>query len=246
MVIKSSLLLLAVLIPLSAMAQFSPIGFMRRRTPPATITTELGGYALTTLDATRGTTHQDGQNLAYVGIGFSRNASSRSFTDFRWDGVTGDLALGAVTNAGSEHGGVAIGLLNASSADWTKTMTMVMSGGTNQAFGFVRVIGGSGAVTPVSNLMRPTNPTYPVTHNISVQSGDIIILAANVRTNSGVQHTFAASNMTLLWEDLFTSNSWALAYIAVATSTGTFSTTLTSSNHYQQWVDGYIVLRPTP
>lgn len=234
---------LVICLSFQSSAQMPNLTFFKKR-GGVSIIYENGGFATTTMNATRGATHQDGQNLAYIGFGYSTSSSSRTYVDFLWDGITGDFNLGGVSNLNSEHKGAGVGLINVTAADYTKTMSMSMSASSTMAYGFVRLIGGSGNVTHVASAVRGSNPTYPVTHNLSVQKGDFVVVFANVRTSAG--HTFSATNMTNLWAQLYGSNAWCLAYIAVVDSTGTFTTTLNSTNHTQQWVDGYAIFRPSP
>lgn len=202
---------------------------------------ELGGA--NTANAVRGATHLAGENLAYIGLGYSKSGSSRTFSSFTWDGGAGNWTGSIVHNASGEHAGMSVSLLNVSAADYDKTMLMTMSGSATITHSFLRAIGGSGPVSHVASAFR-AGGAFPLTHNLAVQKNDLVLIAASLRTSYSVDSDFAASGMTQMWEyatDTSRSQLWA----ALAPATGTFSTTLTSTNHTQQWVDGYIVLRPT-
>jgi hypothetical protein len=184
---------------------------------------------------TRGSTHRTGENLAYLGIGATSSSGSVSSTGFTWDGAASEVFVGAVSNLNSEGKANGFGLWNVYDTDYDKTVALTGSG-SNKTYVYLRLIGGYGPVTYVTHSARGNNPGFSVTHNFTVQKNDIIISSCAQRNGSN----FAASNLDLV----LAPNGERRTYAKIMTTSGAFSTTLTSSGQSQQWVDITMQLRP--
>ena len=69
------------------------------------------------------------------------------------------------------------GLWNVTDGDYDKTMALTGGSGT-RTYDYIRMIGGFQSVDYVTHFARGNNPSFPVTHNFTVEKNDIIISKA--------------------------------------------------------------------
>lgn len=200
-----------------------------------------GGNTLTAT-AVAGTTWGGSDNLAYLAIARSQTSSSRTFSNFRFDGVAPDWQEAAVDNGDAEHISTGMALLNVDPADTEKTIQYNMSGSANKQIAYIRILGGVDDVSVVYSSFIGNGPAWPYTYNIpNLQAGDIVVAALSYRTSSAGNAGSTATNMDAIWA--VPANSNLDIYATVLSSDGTFSTTLNAPKKYQQWSQGLVVLR---
>lgn|GEM_PF-4325767 len=187
---------------------------------------EFGDQAEDQVMANRGATHQDGENLTYLGIGYSASRNSSQVKSLRWEGITGVLLRAGEDNKGGEHRGGVMGLWHVRGGDYKKALTLRTAPATEVSrVAYLRLIGGSDPPTVVHSRQE-FHGLLPKTLNLNVRKGDIIVFGGMIRTQDGGE--VAASNMTRLQGGSFG------IYAATADQNGVFSTRITG-NEYQQW-----------
>lgn len=193
-----------------------------------------------TIATTTGSNWNGSENIAYVGFGSESTAGSRSFSSFTFSGSTGTLSTGSQDNLNSENKTWGMGLRN-TTTNTSYTLNVNTTGTIADHIGYVRLIGGiNGRAVTVVSSTNVSHPTYPYTHNLTVQKNDIIVLGIARRWYPS-EITSTASNMTLRHQILSDFKGTEI-FTAQASSSGTFTTQI-YADVYQQWGHTIAVFR---
>jgi hypothetical protein len=207
---------------------------------------EIIGYSSTStaLFTFAGSDWKPSENFAYYGMLVGTQSTGRTFSSVTFDGSPGYLNIGGQDNSSGEAKVLGLGSLSLGQSPSDQSgLLNVASGGLSSRSNFLfRVIGGySQPTVHYSSII--SHGSFPYTYNIpDCKIGDIVFLCAAVRTSGSGTSNASATNMTL-YRQGGPGNNGMTVYAAYVTTDGTFTTTITCTNQYQQWIWGIVVLR---